>query len=148
MSTGMRELSPPPLNLKRLFGETLESEPVLLIISAGADPSQELLELASQIVGRENYHEVRHTHTHVSFYGLQGLSIGVMVFKLYFLSPNTNPTPKPTTHRKLCAFFGFQKDTIYCVFFLSLLNYGDTKGVFINHIHSVIPMSLCEFVSS
>ncbi|XP_026115691.1 cytoplasmic dynein 2 heavy chain 1-like [Carassius auratus] len=55
---GMRELSPPPLNLKRLYEETLESEPVLLIISAGADPSQELLELASQIVGRENYHEL------------------------------------------------------------------------------------------
>ncbi|XP_059389921.1 dynein cytoplasmic 2 heavy chain 1 isoform X2 [Carassius carassius] len=55
---GMRELSPPPLNLKRLYEETLESEPVLLIISAGADPSQELLELAGQIVGRENYHEL------------------------------------------------------------------------------------------
>ncbi|XP_050986096.1 LOW QUALITY PROTEIN: cytoplasmic dynein 2 heavy chain 1 [Labeo rohita] len=55
---GMRELSPPPLNLKRLYEETLETEPVLLIISAGADPSQELLELAGQIVGRENYHEV------------------------------------------------------------------------------------------
>lgn len=58
---GMRELSPPPLNLKRLYEETLETEPVLLIISAGADPSQELLELAGQIVGRENYHEVKHT---------------------------------------------------------------------------------------
>ncbi|XP_057206860.1 cytoplasmic dynein 2 heavy chain 1 isoform X3 [Triplophysa rosa] len=55
---GMRELSPPLLNLKRLYEETLETEPVLLIISAGADPSQELLELAGQIVGRENYHEV------------------------------------------------------------------------------------------
>ncbi|KAA0702385.1 Cytoplasmic dynein 2 heavy chain 1 [Triplophysa tibetana] len=53
----MRELSPPPLNLKRLYEETLETEPILLIISAGADPSQELLELAGQIVGRENYHE-------------------------------------------------------------------------------------------
>ncbi|XP_065136472.1 cytoplasmic dynein 2 heavy chain 1 [Paramisgurnus dabryanus] len=55
---GMKELSPPPLNLKRLYEETLETEPILLIISAGADPSQELLELAGQIVGRENYHEV------------------------------------------------------------------------------------------
>ncbi len=59
-----------------------------------------------------------HTHTHVSFYGLQGLSIGGMVFKLYFLSPNTNPTPKPTTHRKLCAFFGFpKKHHLLCFFF-------------------------------
>ncbi|XP_041920571.1 cytoplasmic dynein 2 heavy chain 1 [Alosa sapidissima] len=55
---GMRELSPPPLNLKRLYSETLEIEPVLIIISPGADPSQELLELASETVGRENYHEV------------------------------------------------------------------------------------------
>ncbi|XP_062407923.1 dynein cytoplasmic 2 heavy chain 1 [Sardina pilchardus] len=55
---GMRELSPPPLNLKRLYAETLEIEPVLIIISPGADPSQELLELASETVGRENYHEV------------------------------------------------------------------------------------------
>ncbi|XP_042596050.1 cytoplasmic dynein 2 heavy chain 1-like isoform X2 [Cyprinus carpio] len=54
----MRELCPPQLNLKRLYGETLESEPVILIISAGADLSQELRELASQIVVREIFHEV------------------------------------------------------------------------------------------
>uniref|UniRef100_A0A8C7E017 Dynein cytoplasmic 2 heavy chain 1 n=1 Tax=Oncorhynchus kisutch TaxID=8019 RepID=A0A8C7E017_ONCKI len=52
------ELSPPPLNLRRLYSETLEIEPVLIIISPGADPSQELLELASETVGRDNYHEV------------------------------------------------------------------------------------------
>ncbi len=37
------------------------------------------------------------THTHVGFYGLRGLSIGVMVFilyKLYVLLPYTYPTPK------------------------------------------------------
>ncbi|XP_072546992.1 cytoplasmic dynein 2 heavy chain 1 isoform X2 [Salminus brasiliensis] len=55
---GMKELSPPPLNLRRVYGETVETEPVLLIISPGADPSQELLELASDTVGRESYHEV------------------------------------------------------------------------------------------
>ncbi|KAK6296187.1 hypothetical protein J4Q44_G00339000 [Coregonus suidteri] len=55
---GMRELSPPPLNLRRLYSETLEIEPVLITISPGADPSQELLELASETVGRDNYHEV------------------------------------------------------------------------------------------
>ncbi len=35
-------------------------------------------------------------HTHVGFYGLRGLSIGVMVFilyKLYVLLPYTYPTP-------------------------------------------------------
>ncbi|KPP72257.1 cytoplasmic dynein 2 heavy chain 1-like, partial [Scleropages formosus] len=56
--TGMKELSPPPLSLKRLYQETLESEPILIIISPGADPSQELLELAGETVGRENYHEL------------------------------------------------------------------------------------------
>uniref|UniRef100_A0A8B9KYF0 Cytoplasmic dynein 2 heavy chain 1 n=1 Tax=Astyanax mexicanus TaxID=7994 RepID=A0A8B9KYF0_ASTMX len=55
---GMKELSPPPLNLRRVYGETVETEPVLLIISPGADPSQELLELASDTVGRDNYHEL------------------------------------------------------------------------------------------
>ncbi|KAM3616882.1 uncharacterized protein V6R79_025341 [Siganus canaliculatus] len=55
---GMKELSPPPLNLRRLYNETLEWEPVLIIISPGADPSQELAELAAETVGRDNYHEI------------------------------------------------------------------------------------------
>ncbi len=55
----MKELSPPPLNLRRLYTETLELEPVLIIISPGADPSQELAELAAETVGRENYNEVK-----------------------------------------------------------------------------------------
>ncbi|KAI5098641.1 cytoplasmic dynein 2 heavy chain 1, partial [Silurus meridionalis] len=55
---GMKELSPPPLNLRRLYGETVETEPVLIIISPGADPSQELQELANHTVGLERYHEV------------------------------------------------------------------------------------------
>ena len=59
----MKELSPPPLNLRRLYGETLELEPVLIIISPGADPSQELTELAAETVGREAYHEVGQTNT-------------------------------------------------------------------------------------
>ncbi|XP_078258653.1 cytoplasmic dynein 2 heavy chain 1 isoform X2 [Rhinoraja longicauda] len=55
---GMKELSPPLLNLKRVLNETLATEPVLIIISPGADPSQELQELASETIGRENFHEV------------------------------------------------------------------------------------------
>ncbi|XP_041850617.1 cytoplasmic dynein 2 heavy chain 1 [Melanotaenia boesemani] len=55
---GMRELSPPPLNLRRLYTETMEWEPVLIIISPGADPSQELAELAAETVGRDSYHEI------------------------------------------------------------------------------------------
>ncbi len=56
-----------------------------------------------------------HTHTHVGFCGLWGLSIGVMVFilyKLYVLLPYTNPTPKLSPHKRLCAFLDFQKNTI------------------------------------
>uniref|UniRef100_A0A3Q0T4R8 Cytoplasmic dynein 2 heavy chain 1 n=1 Tax=Amphilophus citrinellus TaxID=61819 RepID=A0A3Q0T4R8_AMPCI len=47
---GMKELSPPPLNLRRLYTETMEWEPVLIIISPGADPSQELAELAAETI--------------------------------------------------------------------------------------------------
>ena len=56
----MKELSPPNVNMKRLYEtETQASEPILIIISAGADPSQELEELAKQTVGAEKYHQVR-----------------------------------------------------------------------------------------
>jgi len=57
-SSGMKELSPPPLNLRRLYSETVEWEPVLIITSPGADPSQELCELAEENPGRGHYHEV------------------------------------------------------------------------------------------
>ncbi|XP_044933442.1 cytoplasmic dynein 2 heavy chain 1 isoform X4 [Mustela putorius furo] len=55
---GLKELSPLPLNLKRLYRETLEIEPILIIISPGADPSQELQELASAERSGECYHQV------------------------------------------------------------------------------------------
>ncbi len=61
-------------------------------------------------------HSHTHTHTHTRlFFGLRGLSIGVMVFilyNLYVLLPYTYPTPKLSPHRRLCAFFNFQKNTI------------------------------------
>lgn len=56
--SGLKELSPLPLNLKRLYKETLEIEPILIIISPGADPSQELQELASAERSSECYHQV------------------------------------------------------------------------------------------
>lgn len=55
----MKELYPPPLNLHRLYTETQEWEPILIIISPGADPSQELADLAAATVGRDSYHEVK-----------------------------------------------------------------------------------------
>ena len=56
---GLKELSPSTLNLKKLYSnETLPGEPVLIIISPGTDPSQEIQELAEQVVGGERYHQV------------------------------------------------------------------------------------------
>lgn len=55
---GLKELSPLPLNLKRLYKETLNIEPILIIISPGADPSQELQELANAERSSECYHQV------------------------------------------------------------------------------------------
>ena len=56
---GLKELSPSTLNLKKLYStDTLASEPILVIISPGADPSQEIQELAEGIVGGDHYHQV------------------------------------------------------------------------------------------
>ncbi len=61
--------------------------------------------------------QIYNTHTHVGFYGLRGLSIGVMVFilyKLYVLLPYTYPTPKPSPHRRRCIYiFPSKKLTLY-----------------------------------
>lgn len=37
---GMKELSPPAPNLKKLVKQTVPGEPILIVISPGADPSQ------------------------------------------------------------------------------------------------------------
>lgn len=56
---GMKELSPPNVNLRRLFEqETSAAEPILIIISPGTDPSQELEELAKNTIGSDKYHQV------------------------------------------------------------------------------------------
>ncbi len=65
-----------------------------LDVKAGIQPTLQVLT-----------HTHTHTHTHVVFYGLRGLSIGVMVFilyKLYVLLPYTYPTPKLSPHRRRC----------------------------------------------
>ncbi len=90
-----------------------------------------------------------HTHTRVGFYGLRGLSIGVMVFilyKLYVLLPYTYPTPKLSPHRRWCISIFPQKT--HSVWFISILNYGDTDNVLINHLLLVIPMSYpCHYTN-
>ncbi len=60
-----------------------------------------------------------HTHTHVGFYGLRGLSIGIMVFilyKLYVLLPYTYPTPKLSPHRRLCISIFPQKNSLCMIY--------------------------------
>ena len=55
----MKELSLPTVNLRKLYEtETLAEEPILVVISPGADPSQELQELASDVIGHERYQQV------------------------------------------------------------------------------------------
>ncbi len=60
-------------------------------------------------------HTHTHTHTHVGFYGLRGLSIGVMVFilyKLYVLFALPYPTPKFSPHRRRCLSIFPQKNSV------------------------------------
>ncbi len=61
-------------------------------------------------------HICTYTHTHVSFYGLRGLSTGVMVFilyKLYVLLPYTYPTPKLSPHKETAFLHSPKKLTLY-----------------------------------
>ncbi len=97
-------------------------------------------------------HTHTHTDTHVCYCELWGLSIGVMVvilYKLYFLSLYTNPTPKPTPYRKLSADLLSQKT--HSVWFISIWKMGTWGNVLINHllfVIPVIPVSLYTFMSS
>ena len=70
-SPGLKEISPPTFNLKKLFTEeTVSTEPILILISAGADPSHDLQELASDCIGQDRYHQVRYItyiHLHITY---------------------------------------------------------------------------------
>eukprot|EP00727_Mastigamoeba_balamuthi_P008592 m51a1_g4355 putative cytoplasmic dynein 2 heavy chain 1 (4311) ;mRNA; f:228679-242475 len=56
---GVTTLSPPALNLSRFYTEeTTSRDPVLLIVTPGADPSQELEELADKVVGSGKFFQV------------------------------------------------------------------------------------------
>ena len=52
----MRELAPPALNFNTVYDETSNSEPILLVVSPGSDPSQDLRDLAQQ--KRQTLHEI------------------------------------------------------------------------------------------
>ena len=56
---GIKDISPETLNLRKLYTkETIATEPILIIISPGADPSAELRDLAAEITGKDRYFEV------------------------------------------------------------------------------------------
>ncbi len=95
-----------------------------------------------------------HTHTYVGFYGLRGLSIGVMVL---YCTNCMCYCPTTTLHLNLNlaltgdGAFLFSLKKTHSVWFIRILNYGDTENVLINHlllVIPVIPMSLYKFVSS
>ncbi len=98
-------------------------------------------------------HTHTHTHTHVGFYGLRGLSIGVMVFilyKLYVLLPYTYPTPKLSPHRRRCISIFPQKNSL-CMIYKRFKLWGHWKCPHKSPSPCntyVIPMSLYKFVSS
>lgn len=57
---GIKDISPETLNLRKLYNrETISTEPILILISPGADPSAELRDLAIEVVGKDRYAEVR-----------------------------------------------------------------------------------------
>ena len=57
--SGLKHLSGGNFSLKRVVSvETVATEPVLLVVSAGSDPSQDLLELAESSVGKDHFHQV------------------------------------------------------------------------------------------
>lgn len=58
-SLNVSTISPPPPNLQKIYkDESNPFEPVLLITTPGADPSQELEDFALKTVGRDHYHQV------------------------------------------------------------------------------------------
>ncbi len=93
------------------------------------------------------------THTHVGYYGLRGLSIGVMVFilyKLYVLLPYTYPTPKLSPHRRRCIYIFPQKNSL-CMIYKHFKLWGHWKCPHKSPSPCnsyVIPMLLYKFVSS
>ncbi|KAJ3130163.1 Cytoplasmic dynein 2 heavy chain 1 [Nowakowskiella sp. JEL0407] len=56
---GIESLAPPTLNIKKIYEEeSICTEPILFITTAGTDPSQELRDVASQTIGIDKFHEI------------------------------------------------------------------------------------------
>ncbi len=87
------------------------------------------------------------THTHMLICMVYRDSpMFFMLYKLYVLLPYTYPTPKLSPHRRRCISTFLQKT--HSVWYISILNYGDTENVLINHLLLVIPMSYpCNYTN-
>lgn len=101
---GLRSLAASTSQLDRLLSDTNAKEPVLIIISPGVDPSEELRSLAKAHVG-SNFHEVNKPysnsvisegvqkvklqtdHVFQSFNNIHKLSLNVIHFDIYSSMP-------------------------------------------------------------
>jgi dynein heavy chain 2 len=55
----IKDISPSTSNIRYIYeNETVATEPVLILVSPGSDPSEELRELAESVVGKQAFHEV------------------------------------------------------------------------------------------
>ncbi len=83
-----------------------------------------------------------HTHTHVGFYGLRGLSIGNGLQTVCAIALHLNLALTGD------GAFLFSLKKTHSVWFISVLNYGDTENVLINHLLLVIPVSYpCHYTN-
>ncbi len=57
---GLQSLLTSTVNMEKLFKETVPTEPVLFVVSPGADPSSDLRELVDKVgvVDRNQFYEV------------------------------------------------------------------------------------------
>ncbi len=73
-----------------------------------------------------------------------------ILYKLYVLLPYTYPTPKLSPQRRRCI-STFPQITL-SVWFISILNYGDTENVLINHLllvicHTHVIIQICVLIN-
>ena len=54
----LKDISPSDTNLRTMLDQMKASEPLLIIVSEGVDPSRDLSELADEKVGKDRFHEV------------------------------------------------------------------------------------------
>lgn len=54
----LKTVAPPPLSLEKILGESSNSEPILFVTTAGADPSQELEDFAFKVVGKNSFQQL------------------------------------------------------------------------------------------